>query len=105
MNYISEIKSLLKHPSAWIPFAMSFIALTFLISYVAIFGLTSGSPDGDEGTPARIFQLIMIGQLPVIAYFAFVHLPKRIMHTMMVLALQGIAWVIPIITVIWFESL
>ena len=105
MNNISEIKSLLKQPSAWIPLVMSFVALVFLLSYVAMFGLASGSPDGDEGTPARIFQLIMAAQLPFIAYFALVHLPKRAMQTMIVLALQAIAWVIPIITVIWFESL
>src|SRR5690606_40545772 len=104
-NHFSEIKSVLKHPSAWIPFVMSFIALTFLLSYVAVFGLASGSPDGDEGAPARIFQLIMLGQVPVVAYFALVHLPKKTFQTMIVLALQAIIWMIPIITVIWLESL
>ncbi|RPI91280.1 MAG: hypothetical protein EHM40_16230 [Chloroflexi bacterium] len=97
-----EIKSLLKQPSAWIPLAMSLAALTFLLGYVAIFGIVH---QPDEGAPARIFQLIMVAQLPIAAYFAFKWLPKRPIQALLVLALQAGAWIVPIAAVLWLESL
>ena len=101
----SENNSLLKQPSAWIPLAMSLVALAFLLSYVAIFGFASGSSDGDEGAPARLFQLIMVAQLPIAGYFAITWLPRRPKQSLIVLGLQAVAWIIPILAVIWFESL
>lgn len=102
MNKNSKIDLLLKQPSAWIPLAMSFTALAFLLGYAAFFGIDQ---HGDEGAPARIFQLIMLAQLPVAAYFAVKWLPKRPIQSMLVLGLQAIAWIIPILTVLWLESL
>jgi hypothetical protein len=102
MNNPSEKNSLFKQPSAWIPFAMSLAALTMILVYVAIFGIVHHQ---DEGAPARIFQLIMAAQLPIAAYFAFKWLPKRPAQALVVLALQAVGWIMPIITVIWFESM
>lgn len=102
MEKNSEIKSLLKEPSAWIPMAISLLALTMILGYVAIFGIVHNE---DEGTPAHIFQLLMVLQLPIAAYFAFKWLPKRPIQALIVLALQAVAWIIPIVAVIWFESL
>lgn len=102
MNEEPETKSLLKQPSAWIPLAMSLIALIFLLGYVAIFGIVHHE---DEGAPARIFQLIMLAQLPIAAYFALKWLPKRPLPALLVLALQAAAWIVPIMTVMWLESL
>ena len=64
----SENNSLFKQPSAWIPLLMSFAALAMILVYVAINGFAS-SGNGDEGAPARIFQLIMLAQLPIAGYF------------------------------------
>ena len=102
MNNNSENKSLLKQPSAWIPLMMSLAALTLLLGYVAIFGIVHNE---DEGTPAHIFQLIMLAQLPIAAYFGFKWLPKQPKQSLLVLALQAVAWIVPILAVIWFESL
>ncbi|HET9590604.1 MAG TPA: hypothetical protein VFO91_17585 [Anaerolineales bacterium] len=102
MNEEPETNSLLKQPSAWIPLAMSLIALIFLLGYVAIFGIVHHE---DEGAPARIFQLIMLAQLPIAAYFALKWLPKRPLPALLVLALQAAAWIVPIMTVMWLESL
>jgi hypothetical protein len=99
---MSDIKYLLKQPSAWIPIMISFLALTMIIIYVAAFGIVQQE---DEGTPAHIFQLLMLMQLPIGAYFALKWLPKRPMQTLIVLALQAVAWIIPIATIIWLESL
>jgi hypothetical protein len=102
MDSNSENNSLLKQPSAWLPLAMSLAALVLLLGYISIFGIVHHA---DEGVPAHIFQLIMLAQLPVIAYFALKWLPKRPKQCLLVLALQAVAWVIPIAAVVWFESL
>jgi hypothetical protein len=102
MNSNLENDSLFKQPSAYIPLAMSLAALTFLLVYVAVFG---NSYHSDEHTPGRIFQIVMAAQLPISAYFAIKWLPRRPKQSLLVLALQAIAWIIPIITVIWLESL
>jgi len=100
----SENSSLFKQPSAWIPLAMSFAALAMILIFVAINGFAS-SGNGDEGAPARIFQLIMVAQLPIAGYFAIKWLPKQPKQSLMVLALQAVAWIIPIVTIIYLESL
>lgn len=102
MKKNSEDNSLLREPSAWIPFMMSLAALAMILGYVAIFGIVHQT---DEGTPAHLFQLIMLAQLPIAAYFAFKWLPKRPGPALLVLALQAVGWIIPIAAVIWFEGL
>jgi len=99
----SENSSLFKQPSAWIPIAMSLFALAMILVYVAMFGTQTGN--GDEGAPAHIFQLIMIAQLPIAGYFAVKWLPKQPKQSLMVLVTQAVAWIIPIITIIYLESL
>ena len=93
---------LIKQPSAWVPLVMSLAALLMLLGYIAIFGIVQHA---DEGAPAHIFQLLMVVQLPIVAYFAIRWLPKQPKQSLMVLALQAVAWIIPIVAVIWFESL
>ena len=80
-------KSLLKQPSAWIPIVMSLAALTMTFAYLAIFGIPQ-VPQADEGTPAHLFQLLMAGQVPIIAFFAIKHLPPKSKQALFVLALQ-----------------
>jgi hypothetical protein len=104
MNTNSDNGTLLRQPSAWIPLVMSFVALAIILIYVAINGFAS-SGNGDEGAPARLFQLIMLAQIPIAGYFAIRWLPKRPAHTLVVLAVQAIAWVIPIVTIMYLESL
>ena len=102
MNDKSDFISMIKSPGAWIPIVLSLLALAMILGYVAIFGIARNE---DEGAAARIFQLIMLAQLPIAAYFAIQWLPRRPMQTLVILTLQAIAWIIPIATVIWLESL
>jgi hypothetical protein len=102
MSTNSEHNSLFKQPSAWLPLAMSSAALALLLGYVAIFGVVHHA---DEGVPAHIFQLIMVAQIPIAAYFTIKWLPKRPKQSLLILGLQAVAWVIPIAAVLWFESL
>jgi len=81
---------------------MSLAALALLLGYVAMFGIAQHE---DEGASAHLFQLIMLAQLPVVAFFAITWLPKRPKQSLLVLGLQAVAWIVPILAVIWFESL
>ena len=53
-------------PAAFIPLLMSLAALAVVTVQVLVFGV---SHQADEGTSAHLFQLLMVGQLPVILYF------------------------------------
>ena len=81
---------MLKQPSAFIPLAMSLAALALVIGHLATVGVTR---EADEGTAAHLWQLLMAGQLPVIAYFAITWLPRRPRQALLVLALQALAGV------------
>ena len=76
---------LLKHPSAFVPLAMSSVALLTIALHIAQSGL---APQADEGTAAHIWQLLMAGQLPFVALFALKWLPEAPRQAAGVLALQ-----------------
>ena len=64
----------MKRPSAWIPLIMSATALTVVLFHLARFGT---APEVDEGTSAHVWQILMVGQLPIIAFFAVKWLPSE----------------------------
>ena len=82
------MKAILKVPSAFLPLAMSFGALATVLIYVAMFGPT---PQADEGTAAHIWQILMAGQIPIIAFFTIKWLPRTPKQAVLVLVLQGSA--------------
>ena len=79
---------LIKLPSAWLPIAMSLAALGLLIGHIALVGVTR---EADEGVTAHLWQLLMAGQIPVIAFFAIKWLPRNPRQALLVLALQAAA--------------
>ncbi len=74
---------MLKHPSAWLPIAMSAAAVALVLGYVGIFGVQE--PQADEGMAARIFQLLLVAQLPIMAYFGATQLPRHTKEALWVL--------------------
>ena len=78
--------SLLKHPSAWIPVVMSLAGLSMVLVHYARVGIVH---EADEGTLAHLWQMLMAGQVPVIAFFAFKWLPQHPRQALPVLALQA----------------
>ena len=92
--------SLMKQPSAFLPMAMSLAALALVLGHVAIFGVVH---EADEGTAAHLWQLLMAGQLPVIAYFALKWLPRAPEKALRVLALQFGAGLAACAPVYWFK--
>ena len=79
---------MIKRASAWIPVLMSLAALAVVLIHVLRFG-TAREPD--EGTSAHLWQILMAGQLPIIAWFAIKWLPRNPKASLVVLAVQAIA--------------
>jgi hypothetical protein len=67
---------------------MSLAALSLVAGHAAMYGVVH---EADEGTPAHIFQLLMILQVPLVAFFAITWLPRDRRQTLQVLALQAAA--------------
>jgi len=77
---------LLRHPSAFLPLAMSVAGVTLVAVHVAVAG---AGPEADEGTAARLWWLLMAAQVPVVAFFALRYLPRFPRAALLVLALQA----------------
>ncbi len=80
--------AMLKKPTAFIPLAMSLAGLILVLGHVAMFG---PAQEADEGAAAHIWQLLMAGQLPLIAYFAFAWCRRAPRQGLEVMALQVVA--------------
>ena len=78
--------STVKQPSALLPLAMSCAALAIVLGHIAMSGV---GREADEGTAAHLWQLLMAGQLPVVAFFAIKWLPRSPRQALLVLALQA----------------
>ncbi len=59
--------TMMKRPSAFLPVAMSLAALATVLGHVAMFG---AAREADEGAAAHTFQLLLIAQVPIVAFFA-----------------------------------
>lgn len=77
--------SLLKHPSAFLPVAMSLGALATVLIFIAFYGT---APQADEGAAAHIWQLLMAGQVPIVLYFAIKWVPNSPRQAVSILAPQ-----------------
>jgi hypothetical protein len=88
----NSFRSVLKHPSAFLPLAMSLTALA-VVGVAAIHDILRYGHglvrEPDEGTAAHLWQLLMAGQLPVLLFFAIKWLPRAPRQTLYVLALQA----------------
>jgi hypothetical protein len=80
-----KLSAIMKQPSAFLPVAMSLAALVTLLVAFATGGLVR---ETDEGAAAHIWQLLMGGQIPIVAYFAIKWLPQAPRQALYVLALQ-----------------
>lgn len=92
--------SLFRRPSAFVPVAMSTVAASLVPEYLMRVGAVR---QVDEGTEAHLFQLLLVAQLPLIAYFAVTYLPKQPRQSLVVLTLQCLAGVAALSTVYYLE--
>jgi hypothetical protein len=66
------VGALFRRPSGFLPLAMSSVALLVILAHVATVG---DEPQADEGAAAHVWQLLMVVQLPFIAYFGIRWVP------------------------------
>ena len=86
----------MKHPSAYIPMAMSLTALALVLGSVARFGAVR---EPDEGAIAHIWQILMALQVPVIVFFAVKWVRRAPRQTLPILVLQAGAALVSLCTV------
>jgi hypothetical protein len=92
------IWTILKHPSVFLPLAMSFAALVLVLVAVAVFGVVR---QADEGAAAHVFQLLLAAQVPIVAFFAIKWLPRSPKQALLVLLLQAGAGLTALAPVFW----
>ena len=80
---------IIKNPSAWVPIAMSLAVLTAMLIYIGVAGAPTRQPD--EGTGAHLFQIWLVLELLLIAFFALKWLPRKPKQTFLILAIQILA--------------
>jgi len=90
----------MKHPSAFLPIAMFLFALTTVVIHISVFGIAR---EPEEGTAAHIWQLLMAGQVPIVAFFAVKWLPRTPGAALQVLALQTAAALAALAPVLFFN--
>jgi hypothetical protein len=83
-----NLRTMIKRPSAFVPVAMSFAALAIVLVHIIMSGTAR---EGDEGTAAHLWQLLMAAQIPIVAFFAIRWLPQSPWSALPVLALQALA--------------
>ncbi len=100
-TYPGNIAVLVRKPSAIAPILMSLCALVVVVIAIAVSG-TKRQPD--EGAAAHLWQLLMAGQLPILAWFAFQWLKRDFKAGLLVLAVQIAAFVAALLPV-WLLGL
>jgi hypothetical protein len=92
--------AVIKQPSAFVPMGMSLSALTLVLGHIAFYG---AAREADEGTAAHVWQILMAGQLPVLAVFAITWLRRAPRQALGVLALQADAVLAAMAPVLYFN--
>jgi hypothetical protein len=96
-----NIPPAMKQPSAILPIVMSIAALATVLYHIAVFGI---APQADEGAAAHIWQLLMAGQVPIVAFYAIKWIPRAKRTALPVLAVQvgaALAALAPVYLLSW----
>jgi hypothetical protein len=80
-----DVRSI-RQPSAFVPLTMSLAALAIVLGHAAVYGVAH---EADEGAAAHLFQILMVAQVPVVAFFAIRWLPRAPRQALRVLAMQA----------------
>ena len=89
-----------KRPSAFLPLAMSLAAFALVLGRVAFYGAIPGA---DEGATAHLIQILIVAQVPVVAFFAARWLPRAPRSSLPILALQAVAVLAALAPVYYFH--
>jgi hypothetical protein len=99
----SDIKRVITDPGAWLPIVLALAALIDVVLFGFVLGPVR-QPDGDEGTPAHVFQGLMVLVAVLIPVFAIRWLPRAPREAAKILALQILAAALPLATLALLES-
>ncbi len=83
------MNSLLKKPSAWFPIAVSLAILAVMLIGIAMSGVPAHQ--ADEGTGAHIFQIWLVLEILMMAFFAIRWVPQAPKQALTVLTIQIVA--------------
>jgi len=92
--------AVVKLPSAFLPLGMSLTALAILLGHIAIYGAVR---EADEGAAAHLWQLLIAGQLPILAIFLIKWLPRAPRQALGVMAMQAGAVLASMAPVFYFN--
>ena len=92
--------TLLNRPSAFIPVVMSATALAIVLGYAVMFGVAR---QADEETAAHLWQMLMVGQIPIVAFFVIKWVPREPKLGLLIVGLQIAAAVAALFPVWWFN--
>ena len=87
---------MLRQPIALIPIAMSGAAVRIVLLHLAFAG---SAAQADEGTEAHLWQLLMVGQVPIVVFFALTPMARSPAVALRVLALQVAAALVALVPV------
>ena len=91
----------LRHPTVFLPLVMSLLALGMVLVHFTNFGIVE---ETDEGTAAHIFQLLMVGQVPIVAFLAFRWFTIAPRQTFFFIVFQVVAALAAIMAVFFLTS-
>jgi hypothetical protein len=78
---------------------MSLCAFVVVIGAISIFGAVRR---GDEGAAAHIFQLLIVGEAPVVAFVTLRWLRKDLKASLTVMAIQALMLALALLPVWYF---
>ena len=90
--------ALMRQPTGYLPVAMSLGAFAMIVWFVAVHGVMH---QADEGAQAHLWQLLVAGQVPLVAYFALSWLPIATRPALGVLGLQAAAFMLLAVAPLW----
>ncbi|MGA9495000.1 MAG: hypothetical protein WBV41_04020 [Terriglobales bacterium] len=99
--------AMIRRPSAFLPLTMSITALSMVLGSMVRDCLVHGAwvvvREADEGAIAHLWQILIAGQVPMLAFFAIKWLPRAPKQTLYVLALQAGAVLASMAPVFYFN--
>ena len=101
--FARDMKCLIRDPTAWLPIALSVIALIDVLVFGVVFGSVA-QHDRDEGTPAHLFQGVMFVAALLVVVFAVRWMPRAPREAAVVLGFQVLAAALPLATLAFLES-
>jgi hypothetical protein len=93
-----NVRALLRQPTGYLPMVMSLGALAMIVWFVAIHGVVH---EADESGQARLWQLLVIGQVPIVGWFALTWVPRAGRPAVVVVALQAATVVLVAVAPLW----